>query len=354
MSACYSGFDDRSSIDDFECSSIDSGFEKSYESITDVTPPGVHFQQSFTTSSCSDAVPLGRGAALMQTNYQLDGFSPSLGIQTSTPVKANARSASKSNDSNNNDSNREPPVRPKRKYAVGKNRMTRSRSPTQVLRIKRNRRMKANDRERNRMHTLNEALERLRLVLPTFPEDTKLTKIETLKFAHNYIFALEQVLQSDENVHLDLEKLQSITLSGEQITKELFDMMFVHPQPESGAFSSGDFYNSMQQYHLLQQQDNSSSSWTDPSFSKQNYDVFRGAFETARTQPTAPYPQPAQHFRADIGPEQYTLLDQSNQHRSGTLDSQQIHYNSSFYSQTPPWKDYSELLVNSTDARHSL
>lgn len=64
----------------------------------------------------------------------------------------------------------------------------------QVLRLKKHRRMKANDRERNRMHMLNEALDRLRCVLPTFPEDTKLTKIETLRFAHNYIWALSQTV----------------------------------------------------------------------------------------------------------------------------------------------------------------
>ncbi|OPJ84744.1 neurogenin-3-like [Patagioenas fasciata monilis] len=52
--------------------------------------------------------------------------------------------------------------------------------------------MKANDRERNRMHHLNSALDALRSVLPTFPDDAKLTKIETLRFAHNYIWALTQ------------------------------------------------------------------------------------------------------------------------------------------------------------------
>ena len=75
-----------------------------------------------------------------------------------------------------------------------KNRRSRAKSPTQVMLLKRTRRVKANDRERNRMHMLNQALERLRLVLPTFPEDTKLTKIETLRFAHNYIWALSQAL----------------------------------------------------------------------------------------------------------------------------------------------------------------
>ncbi|PSN50229.1 hypothetical protein C0J52_07792 [Blattella germanica] len=82
----------------------------------------------------------------------------------------------------------------KRKKRYGRSRSTRTRSPTQVLRLKKHRRMKANDRERNRMHTLNEALDRLRCVLPTFPEDTKLTKIETLRFAHNYIWALSQTV----------------------------------------------------------------------------------------------------------------------------------------------------------------
>ncbi|XP_077206657.1 neurogenin-3 [Paroedura picta] len=60
---------------------------------------------------------------------------------------------------------------------------------------KRSRRMKANDRERNRMHNLNSALDALRGVLPTFPDDAKLTKIETLRFAHNYIWALTETLR---------------------------------------------------------------------------------------------------------------------------------------------------------------
>ena len=72
---------------------------------------------------------------------------------------------------------------------------TRARSPTVVVRIKKNRRVKANDRERNRMHMLNKALEKLRKVLPTFPDETKLTKIETLRFAHNYIWALSETVK---------------------------------------------------------------------------------------------------------------------------------------------------------------
>lgn len=73
----------------------------------------------------------------------------------------------------------------------------RSRSPTQVLRLRRQRRAKANDRERNRMHMLNHALEKLRTVLPAFPEETRLTKIETLRFANSYIVALAQTLEAE-------------------------------------------------------------------------------------------------------------------------------------------------------------
>ena len=61
------------------------------------------------------------------------------------------------------------------------------RSPTELSKVKKVRRAKANDRERMRMQTLNQALEKLRVVLPAFPDETKLTKIETLRFANNYI-----------------------------------------------------------------------------------------------------------------------------------------------------------------------
>uniref|UniRef100_A0A8C3RWF7 Neurogenin 1 n=1 Tax=Chelydra serpentina TaxID=8475 RepID=A0A8C3RWF7_CHESE len=74
----------------------------------------------------------------------------------------------------------------------------RARSEAALHTLRRSRRVKANDRERNRMHHLNAALDELRGVLPTFPEDTKLTKIETLRFAHNYIWALSETLRLAE------------------------------------------------------------------------------------------------------------------------------------------------------------
>ena len=76
-----------------------------------------------------------------------------------------------------------------------KRRRGRARSEATVHVVKKNRRMKANDRERNRMHNLNDALDELREVLPAFPDETKLTKIETLRFAHNYIWALSETIR---------------------------------------------------------------------------------------------------------------------------------------------------------------
>ncbi|KAM9377420.1 neurogenin-1 [Pholidichthys leucotaenia] len=76
-----------------------------------------------------------------------------------------------------------------------KRRRGRARSEATVHLVKKNRRLKANDRERNRMHNLNDALDALRGVLPAFPDETKLTKIETLRFAHNYIWALSETIR---------------------------------------------------------------------------------------------------------------------------------------------------------------
>ncbi|XP_017840392.1 basic helix-loop-helix neural transcription factor TAP [Drosophila busckii] len=277
-----------------------------------VSPPG--FVGLLDTSS-NHSTRSGR-TLVEHLNSRAASFDPQL---TSTPMKSPPDAADGATP------------RMKRKYAVGKNRVTRSRSPTQVVRIKKVRRMKANDRERTRMHTLNDALERLRVTLPSLPEETKLTKIEILRFAHNYIFALEQVLESGGSINLDLEKLQNFTLSGERITKELFDALFVNPQaypmfncgrmfpyqqqqPEPPHYQSLDYQppgfdlgSSMRFYQQQQQQQQLSQQ--QEHFSQQKYELFRSNFEAAAQEPNTG-----------------------------------LHQHSSFYSQTPPWKEYPEEL----------
>ncbi|XP_012687748.1 neurogenic differentiation factor 2 [Clupea harengus] len=58
------------------------------------------------------------------------------------------------------------------------------------------RRHKANTRERTRMHDLNSALDNLRKVVPCYSKTQKLSKIETLKLARNYIWALGEILRN--------------------------------------------------------------------------------------------------------------------------------------------------------------
>ena len=77
-------------------------------------------------------------------------------------------------------------------------RRRRDKSPSDVPVMKQVRRVKANDRERNRMHGLNDALDELRTVLPTYPDESRLTKIETLRFAYSYIWALTQMLEKEK------------------------------------------------------------------------------------------------------------------------------------------------------------
>ncbi|XP_038837125.1 neurogenic differentiation factor 2-like [Salvelinus namaycush] len=64
------------------------------------------------------------------------------------------------------------------------------------------RRQKANSRERTRMHDLNSALDNLRKVVPCYSKTQKLSKIETLRLAKNYIWALSEILRSGKKPDL--------------------------------------------------------------------------------------------------------------------------------------------------------
>ena len=58
----------------------------------------------------------------------------------------------------------------------------------------RNKRIQANSRERKRMHTVNSAFDQLRELVPTYPSNRKLSKIDTLRLACTYIQDLVSVL----------------------------------------------------------------------------------------------------------------------------------------------------------------
>ncbi|CAH0390701.1 unnamed protein product [Bemisia tabaci] len=56
------------------------------------------------------------------------------------------------------------------------------------------RRLESNERERMRMHSLNDAFQSLREVIPHVKKERRLSKIETLTLAKNYIMALTSVI----------------------------------------------------------------------------------------------------------------------------------------------------------------
>ncbi|EDW33441.1 GL15578 [Drosophila persimilis] len=393
MAACYNAYSAPSQSFEFDedddDASFDSGYEKSFETEAQVSSRRrLDFDETYNSAAAGPAAPLAYAGTwdtapinsppagfvgLLDTSSNHStrsgrtlvehlnsratggGFEPQL---TSTPMK----------------SPEDPDApRPKRKYAVGKNRVTRSRSPTQVVRIKKFRRMKANDRERNRMHSLNDALEKLRVTLPSLPEETKLTKIEILRFAHNYIFALEQVLESGNTVNLDLEKLQNFTLSGERITKELFDALFVNPQPFP-MFGCGRMfpYGQTQQPPLSQH----SEAHSDPLSHPHHHQPQMVPFQPGMDYPSAaPHPHPQHPTGFDFGssmryyqhhpqqepnPQQTPPAGQFSQEKydlfrgsfeaAANLPSSAtepaMHQQSSFYTQTPPWKEYPEEQPN--------
>ena len=90
-------------------------------------------------------------------------------------------------------------------------------TPATLRKLRQVRRLKANDRERSRMHALNSALDRLRRVLPISSSSSsassssgdisgdgtavtaRLTKIETLRSAYNYIQLLTDTLKALDN-----------------------------------------------------------------------------------------------------------------------------------------------------------
>lgn len=136
------------------------------------------------------------------------------------------------------------------------------RSPTELSKVKKVRRAKANDRERTRMQTLNQALEKLRTVLPAFPDETKLTKIETLRFANNYIYALKETITSGDTgkpPNLPVTGWEGMINSGQRdqlqhcaiLAQSLMSQQFSAEQQLSSPSRGQQFYSSHQSYSMM-------------------------------------------------------------------------------------------------------
>lgn len=60
------------------------------------------------------------------------------------------------------------------------------------------RRLSANQKERRRTQNINTAFAELRRCIPNVPQDTKLSKIRTLRLATSYIGYLQELLQAEK------------------------------------------------------------------------------------------------------------------------------------------------------------
>ncbi|XP_052129121.1 uncharacterized protein LOC113218466 isoform X2 [Frankliniella occidentalis] len=76
---------------------------------------------------------------------------------------------------------------------------SRRRKPTLNARERNARRLESNERERMRMHSLNDAFQALRNVIPHVNVERRLSKIETLTMAKHYILALTKTISEMRN-----------------------------------------------------------------------------------------------------------------------------------------------------------
>lgn len=100
--------------------------------------------------------------------------------------------------------------------------MARRRKSTLNARERNLRRLESNERERMRMHSLNDAFQGLREVVPHVRLERKLSKIETLTLAKNYIMALTNVVcemrgeKSPYNMSSSSSKGEPDTIPGQE------------------------------------------------------------------------------------------------------------------------------------------
>lgn len=79
----------------------------------------------------------------------------------------------------------------------------------------------------------------------------------------------------------DLEKLQSLTLSGEKITKEIFDAAFINNSPYYFANHPTDIYSMNYSHPMGYEESAMDQQRRGDGFNIRSYDIFREAFDTA-------------------------------------------------------------------------
>uniref|UniRef100_W5LTW2 Class A basic helix-loop-helix protein 15 n=2 Tax=Astyanax mexicanus TaxID=7994 RepID=W5LTW2_ASTMX len=108
------------------------------------------------------------------------------------------------------------------------------------------RRLESNERERQRMHKLNNAFQALREAIPHVKMDKKLSKIETLTLAKNYIKALTAIILGMSGACLPHEGTQ-----GEESPSKILQRYQQHLEDDKKG--QGDLSKYLEQIHSLSQ-----------------------------------------------------------------------------------------------------
>ncbi|KAK3720042.1 hypothetical protein QZH41_015447 [Actinostola sp. cb2023] len=114
--------------------------------------------------------------------------------------------------------------------------------------VSRQRRL-ANTRERNRVQILNANIDRLRDIIPLFPDEKKPSKTDTVRLAAEYIGHLTDILQTTETPPSSSSESTTDDLDFEEFTSDftsdfhLSDLYFdTDPLPDIYGFNVEDLF----------------------------------------------------------------------------------------------------------------
>ncbi|TRY55809.1 hypothetical protein DNTS_025655 [Danionella cerebrum] len=165
------------------------------------------------------------------------------------------------------------------------------------------RRQEANARERSRMHGLNDALESLRKVVPCYSKTQKLSKIETLRLAKNYIWALSETLSAGKRPDL-LAFVQTLCKGLSQPTTNLVAgclqlnaRNFLTDQNGDVSFSNRPSYDALYPYPNAEMSTHSATRDSAKPFRPYNYYAsYESYYDSASPESASP------HFDGQMSP----------------------------------------------------
>jgi hypothetical protein len=192
---------------------------------------GQHFSSHYASSSCTSPSMLSNvsdySSASFSSNSSTSSISSSSSRSSSLTNKKNSSlvssDAKNSNNSNHNNS---------ASWMISDDFASANNCAMPPIR------QIANVRERQRTESLNEAFEKLRNIIPTLPSD-KLSKIQTLKLATNYIKFLYSLLNTVDcgSINVQMSISNEIFHSNFQVQPALYEINSTQPKQRRRALN---------------------------------------------------------------------------------------------------------------------